>query len=182
MEKGVPYDSHLLCNTLSGKAPPAARKAGLRVRVSSQPGVADRDIKAPRDFSIVDENATNSERRQTAQTVLTVYDRDNKLLSRLNHRISLSFDEMRNIFGDEEESLRGSSVSGDSEKKVLQEEKVSTTETAREKISEHERVQQARERFEKKIGISVSEEDFTLLKKEGFSKKIEELIIRILAE
>ncbi len=143
--------------------------------------VADRDIKAPRDFSIVDEKATNSERRQTAQTVLTVYDRDNKLLSKLNHRISLSFDEMRNIFGDEEESRRGSSVSGDSENKALQEEKVST-ETARKKISEHERVQQTRERFEKKIGISVSEEDFTLLKKEGFSKKIEELIIQILAE
>ncbi|MBE9592089.1 MAG: HD family phosphohydrolase, partial [Proteobacteria bacterium] len=48
--------------------------------------VADRDIKAPKDFFIEDESATEANRKLAARKVLTVYDHDKLLLSRLTAR------------------------------------------------------------------------------------------------
>jgi len=60
--------------------------------------VADRDIKAPRDFFIVDQAATENNRQKAAAAVLTVYDFDGELASRLTTRVKKAFDEQRALW------------------------------------------------------------------------------------
>ena len=57
--------------------------------------VAERDIKSPRDFFIEDQAATETNRRQSVDKVLTVYDFDSELASVLAHNIEAVFAEMR---------------------------------------------------------------------------------------
>ena len=57
--------------------------------------VAERDIKSPRDFFIEDKEATENNRRQAVEAVLTVYDYDAELAEGLTRKVNEVFAEMR---------------------------------------------------------------------------------------
>ncbi|MBW2099978.1 MAG: hypothetical protein JRG68_04315, partial [Deltaproteobacteria bacterium] len=53
--------------------------------------IVERDIKAPKDFFIENQDATQQSRRQAVETVLTVYDHDTILAHTLSRRIDEAF-------------------------------------------------------------------------------------------
>ena len=57
--------------------------------------VAQRDIKSPRDFFIEDRAATETNRRQSVDNVLTVYDYDSELARVLARNVEAVFAQMR---------------------------------------------------------------------------------------
>lgn len=62
-----------------------------------EPGdVAERNIKAPRDFLVEDTSATELNRLQAEEEVLTVYDLDPTLSGTISASVQTAFDEMRN--------------------------------------------------------------------------------------
>lgn len=143
--------------------------------------VAERDIKAPRDFFVVNKDVTEAARKKAMEEVLTVYDRDDTLLPKLSQQVISAFEEMRKIFESEKEKKQAA-PKGKESKTGSAEQTAPLDKQAEEKNSLHSRIQQMKEVFEKKLGIPVSEEAFNLLEKEEFSKNIEELIIQIVAE
>ncbi|MDM8552040.1 HDIG domain-containing protein [Desulfobacterales bacterium HSG2] len=132
--------------------------------------VAERDIKAPRDFFIEDKTATEKAYQRASEKILTVYDRDATLLPRLNRQVTEAFEDMQKLFERE-----------DSQNKTEPETRPEA-ETSAEKPSVHDRVWQMKGDFEKKLGISVSEDAFRLLEREKFSKDIAAVVIEILTK
>ncbi|MBW2407534.1 MAG: hypothetical protein JRF17_09210, partial [Deltaproteobacteria bacterium] len=59
--------------------------------------VAQKDIKSPRDFFIEDQAATETNRRQSVDKVLTVYDYDSELARVLSRNVKAAFTEMRAV-------------------------------------------------------------------------------------
>ncbi len=120
--------------------------------------VADRDIKASRDFFIEDESATEANRKLAVEEVLTVYDYDELLAPRLTMRVQQAFADLRAVFEDE------------------------TQNQSKNKASVHKQIWQMKKGFEKTIGISVSKGAYQVLEKEEFSKDIVCLISKILTQ
>ena len=156
--------------------------------------VATRDIKAPRDFLIEDEDATEAIRKQAVDNVLTVYDHDVNLSSKINRNIANAFDDLQNIL--EPTTSEGSQktsvtpAAGNEEIKTKppsagnEEIKAPSPEAGNEDklLAVHKLVWQKKPEFEEKIGISVSDADYKVLEQEGFSKDTADLISAILAE
>jgi len=63
--------------------------------------VAERDIKAPKDFLIEDIQATETNRKQAAEKVLTVYDHDTALSFALTQRVNQAFADLQAVFNTE---------------------------------------------------------------------------------
>ena len=63
--------------------------------------VAERDIKAPRDFFIEDSAATVKNVQQAVQDVMTVYDHDTGMLPALTARIGGAFAEVRSALAED---------------------------------------------------------------------------------
>jgi membrane-associated HD superfamily phosphohydrolase len=124
--------------------------------------VADRDIKASRDFFIEDESATEANRKLAVEKVLTVYDHDKLLAPRLTIRVQQAFADLRAVFEDE---TQNQSKGAD-----------------KNKVSVHKQIWQMKKGFEKTIGISVSKGAYQVLEKEEFSKDIVYLISKILIQ
>lgn len=124
--------------------------------------VADRDIKSPRDFFIEDESATEVKRKLAVEKILTVYDHDKLLASRLTTRVQQAFADLRAVF--EDEMRDQSEVAG------------------KNKASVHSRIWQMKGSFEETIDISVSKGAYQILEKEEFSKDISHLISKILTQ
>lgn len=124
--------------------------------------VADRDIKSPRDFFIEDESATEANRKLAVEKILTVYDYDKLLSSRLTARVQQGFADLRAVFEDEIQN-QSKGVPKDA-------------------ASAHGRIWKMKESFEKTIGISVSKGAYQILEKEEFSKDIAYLISKILTQ
>ena len=57
--------------------------------------VVERDIKAPKDFFIEDEAATDKNRQQAIAAVLTVYDYDANLAKTLQRKVEQAFGDVR---------------------------------------------------------------------------------------
>ncbi|MDM8525170.1 HDIG domain-containing protein [Desulfococcaceae bacterium HSG8] len=145
--------------------------------------VAQRDIKAPRDFYIINENATATARGEAAKNVLTVYDRDDTLLPKLIQQLNEAFEDMRKIFeAGEKEEKPNAAAPEIADKQLTNQEKITDPSvSADHELSLHERVLYMKKGFEKKIGIPVDDEAFALLEKEKFSKEIPDTIIQIIA-
>ncbi|MEA3429271.1 MAG: HD family phosphohydrolase, partial [Thermodesulfobacteriota bacterium] len=124
--------------------------------------VVDRDIKAPRDFFIEDEAATEVKRKLAVEKILTVYDHDKLLASRLTAHVQQAFADLRSVF---EDKIRDKSKGAD-----------------KNEASVHGRIWQMKGSFEETIGISVSKGAYQILEKEKFSKDISYLISRILTQ
>ncbi|HUV50621.1 MAG TPA: HDIG domain-containing protein [Anaerolineae bacterium] len=124
--------------------------------------VADRDIKSPRDFFIEDESATEANRKLAVEKILTVYDYDKLLSSKLTNRVNQAFADLRAVFEDETQSQ--------------------SKEAPKDKASVHEQIWKMKHGFEKIIGISVSKGAYQILEKEEFLKDIAYFISRILTQ
>jgi len=127
-----------------------------------QAGDISRDnIKAPQDFLIKDKAATREKQRQASQEVLTIYDYNENLLEKIKNQLSTSFAFARKMYNAGSADLKNS---GDDESFADQ------------------RIWQKKDKFEELLGISVSRGAFRILVREGFSKKIENLIYKIVSQ
>ncbi len=142
--------------------------------------VVERNIKAPKDFLIEDEEATESNRRRAVESVLTVYDYDTALASNLGQGLKQAFANIRAVF--EAESKKQKKI-----KPMDTAEDPSIKATAlpsppgKEKLSVHDQIWQMKKDFEDKIGITVNKGAYTILESELFSEDISNLIVEILS-
>jgi putative nucleotidyltransferase with HDIG domain len=141
--------------------------------------VADKDIKAPKDFLIEDREATRANRQRAMQNVLTVYDHDTALASKLSGNVTAAFSDIWAIFQAEKE------------KQESYENRYSTQDPShllrkplprpqKEILPVHKLIWEMKPDFEKKTGITVSQGAFTLLEKEEFAEDISNQITNIL--
>ncbi len=135
--------------------------------------VADRDIKAPKNFFIEDMEATERSRKQAMEGVLTVYDYDTTLLKRLTQRVNQAFADIRVVIeAEKKEQLETNSKTAEA----------TPVKSAAEKPPVKSLVWQKKREFEKKIGFSVSKGAYKILEKEEFSKSISNYIVQILSK
>ncbi|MBT9448232.1 MAG: hypothetical protein GWM81_02075, partial [Desulfobacterales bacterium] len=115
--------------------------------------IAERDIKAPRDFLVKDEAATAEKRQESVRSVLTVYDFDKALQL------------VRNLLDQRPHATPETRKTGTA---------------AEPAFSVHDQIWEHKEAFEKTLGIEVSDEAYTILEKNNFSRTVENSIISLL--
>ena len=114
--------------------------------------VVENDIKATRDFFIEDKEATGIKQKEAALKVLTVYDHDSNLASKLIQNVKQAFADLR---------------------KIIQSEKKNQIKNLSLKPEKLQSLTYTKKRdFEKKLGIDISDGAFAILKKEAFSENI----------
>ncbi|MGD8366515.1 MAG: HDIG domain-containing protein [Desulfobacterales bacterium] len=130
--------------------------------------VADRDIKAPRDFFIEDRAATQANREKAVDQVLTVYDFNPRLGPEIMDRVERAFAMARSSAGDATAPVQGADAapagSADSEQ-----------------ASARDRVWAKKGEFEKILGIEISDGAYRILEREAFSEQIANLIVEIIS-
>ncbi len=137
--------------------------------------VVKKDIKAPKDFLIEDKAATIKKRQQAEDAVLTVYDHDTAILSRIKKNVTDAFALLRKV--SEEAGKLSENTENSTEQGGLP---ASGINRKIKKIPDP--VWNKKKDFEKKLGIEVSHGAFSILIKEKFSPKIADLICRILGK
>jgi hypothetical protein len=133
--------------------------------------VVERDIKAPRDFFIEDQAATDKKRQQAVADVLTVYDFDANLANTLKRNVEQAFGELKSVIEQYPNSPYAESETQSGAETIVPRDP---------KPSLQELIRQKQEQFEETIGIRVSQGAYQVLAKEGFSIKIATLINKIL--
>ena len=139
--------------------------------------IADRNIKALKDFFVEDKAATEVARQQIVEKVPTIYDHDPRIAEQIKDRIHTAFSELhKNI-----STLDGSSATAvetptDPEGTPVAED-VAPDAQEREK-----RMAVFREAFGETLGIEVSQEAFQILTDETTASNISEIMVRILTD
>lgn len=133
--------------------------------------VAERDIKATKDFLIEDYDATEINRRQARENVLTVYDYNSTLYSKLNQQIHAAFENIRTVYNAD---IRLA------EDEIEPSETDLTAETQQPSVSDL--VWEKKPEFQEKLGVAISDGAFNILEKEAFSQDIESYIDKILSD
>ncbi len=131
--------------------------------------IAERDIKAPRDFFIEDEAASSAIREQAVAKVLTVYDYDPRRSLELTANLKKSFHQIHSLLVNDDPEISGPPPGP----APLESGKVSAK--TRKDIAWAQK-----ESLEKQIGLKLSEGDFNLLAKANFDPAISQRIINIL--
>lgn len=137
--------------------------------------IAKRDIKSPRDFFVVDKDATEMNRLQAVRSVLNVYDYDTNLALNLTQRVRRAFSEFRAIFTETNTHGTVPVPLAPSPTSVTQ-----AIEEGSQETTPHALVWAKKEEFENKLGIKVSKGAYQVLEKNEFSIEIENLICKIL--
>ncbi len=132
--------------------------------------VAQRDVKAHFDFLIEDMEATEENRRQAVESVLTVYDHDTAMIADISLRLRQAFSAPRAVIN-KEKNLR--------KNKKGKPEKQPAPGLSDENQTLHDKILQMKAEFEEKIGIPVSDEDFRTLEKDEFSIQTQNLIQQV---
>ena len=132
--------------------------------------VAEKNIKATKDFLIEDKDATEANRKEAVGKLLTVYDHDVILSQAINRNVKKAFNDIRTVFNAEKNQ----------NKIALKPSKTASTDTIA--TSVHNLLWQNKADFEEKIGISVSDGAYNILEKENFLPNIATLICSILKE
>jgi len=109
--------------------------------------VAEKDIKAPRDFFIEDKDATEEKRNSAMEGILTVYDHDTKLSTQISERIDTAFSDLRTLIQTEKATYR---------KTVSELFDMNTSGLANLNKRIHDQIWEKKPAFEEKIGIPVS--------------------------
>ena len=136
--------------------------------------VAERDIKAPEDFFIEDQAATEKNRQQAVAEMLTVYDYDANLADILKRNVEQAFGEIRKLIESSQNSNpRETENQAASAAAMAPEDKNRLLETL---------IREKQGQFEATIGISVSPGAYQALAKEKFSSNIANLIVKILTK
>ena len=134
--------------------------------------VAERDIKATKDFLIEDRDATEANRREAVGKVLTVYDHDVTLSETINQNVKKAFNDIRAVFKAEKNQ----------NKITLKSSETASNGTIKRATSVHDLIWQQKADFEENIGISVSDGAYKILEKETFLPNIANLICSISKE
>jgi putative nucleotidyltransferase with HDIG domain len=135
--------------------------------------VVERDIKAPEEFFIEDQAATEKNRQQAVAGVLTVYDYDANLAATLKHNVEQAFGDMRTLI-ESSQSEKSPPLDDPAEPAAMApEDKNRLLETL---------IREKQNQFEATIGMSVSKGAYQALAKEKFSKNIANLIAKILTK
>lgn len=129
--------------------------------------VAEKDVKAQRDFLVEDQTATEIKRQQAVQDVLTVFDIDTELAGRLARNVDEAFADMR--------ALRKTALDTRIPLPASAPEAAFAT-GADKKSAAAPQPDEIRKNFEDRLGIRVSKGAFTALETEGYSKRIAEAI------
>jgi len=127
--------------------------------------VVESNIKSPKDFLVEDKDATQKKREEAARTILTVYDFEDGLASKLENRINDAFKHMRTLVSEHSldmEKIADGNTEGGLEKDVQ----------LPAPLSQHDIIWQQKPVFEEIIGIQVSKGAYKLLEKEVFSESI----------
>ena len=122
--------------------------------------VAERDIKAPKDFFVEDKAATEKKRQQATSEVLTVYDFDADLAKTLGKNVDQAFEELRAVI-DAHQNRKSQELATPLElEEMIFEGQI---------LSLHDQLWAKRKQFEDEIGFQVSKGAFRVLEKEQFS-------------
>lgn len=134
----------------------------INIRNYSLGDVAERDIKAPYDFLMVDKAATEAKRRPALESVPTVYDHDTKLLNQLSQMVKAAFKNHREILVNErlEKALGGNKSS----------------------LSSQDRIWMMKKEFQELIGITVSKQEYEVLVKNAFPESLSDAVTGTLGE
>lgn len=134
--------------------------------------VAERNIKATKDFLIEDRDATEANRREAVAKVLTVYDHDVTLSETIKQNVKKAFNDIRAVFKAEKNQ----------NKITLKSSETASNGTIKRATSVHDLIWQQKADFEENIGISVSDGAYKILEKETFLPNIANLICSISKE
>ena len=135
--------------------------------------VAERDIKASKDFLVEDRVATEESRRRASDAVLTVYDHDITLASRMGQQIGEAFKKLQAVINPFEKPKEKTLAEASVEK---------ATEPAASEADLQKQLWENKKDFEEKIGVGISKGAYALLINENFSDSVSGLIKKILAE
>ncbi len=124
--------------------------------------IADKNIKAPKDFLIEDRMATTEKRAQARDAILTVYDHDRFLSESLSRQIKQAFSLPRSVY---ESNGKASNADPPDQQEAI-----------------HNRIWELKPEFEKALGITVNNGAYNILQRERFSPEISGLIIQILSK
>jgi membrane-associated HD superfamily phosphohydrolase len=135
--------------------------------------VAERDIKAPKNFFVEDKSATEKKRQQAMADVLTVYDYDADLATTLGQNVDQAFAGLRGVIEAEKSRISQESATALEVEEIIFEDN---------RLSLHEQLWAKNKLFEEKIGFRISKGAFRALEKEDFSANIVVIIQKILSE
>ncbi|MBP1724962.1 MAG: receptor with intracellular metal dependent phosphohydrolase [Deltaproteobacteria bacterium] len=127
--------------------------------------VAERNVRAVRDFLVPDEAATEQRRQEAATNSLAVYDLDEEPIRNLRQRLASAFAVVRPLFLDTGSSGRG----GEGGARGLREMQKSP----------REQVFALKKEFEAKVGGTLSDRDYAILVQEKFDPRLEEGVTRL---
>ena len=153
--------------------------------------VAERDIKASRDFLIEDRQATEANQRKAAEETLTVYDYDVLLARNLTHNIDQVFRDMRSSLAELEakEKLRAAAVQQADNAAALGHPQLEApappaAPPAEKKggLAVPKAFLEKQNEFGEKLGINVPDDVYRLLVKSRFSQNIADRMVQILYE
>ena len=136
--------------------------------------VAEKNIKSPKDFLIEDKEATEKKRRETGRSVLTIYDFDDTLTSKLKERITHAFEHMRAL---PVASGPGAIDEGTDGRKNR---KPGNTIPRIQTPSRHDLILKEKQPFEDMLGVRLSDGIYEVLEKDNFSESITQEIVRLL--
>ncbi len=138
--------------------------------------IADRDIKASRDFFVEDRAATEANRQHVIEQILTVYDHDPRIADQMTEKVRTAFARMRKSLKELESTLQTSPVANTEGTPATP----PTVDTASEDLENAMMAQ--KETFATLLGIEISRGAFRFLISEGFAPPIAETIIRIVTD
>ena len=136
--------------------------------------VAEKNIKAPKDFLIEDQAATEANRERAVENVLTVYDYDKALTPALNKRIETLFAEWRKIIEDSRQPQETIAAPTETPAGIAPQPQVKAT-------AWQDKIRQEKQNFTQRIGIDISDGAYKILMKEEFSADIADTIVQILS-
>jgi len=138
--------------------------------------VVERDIKAPKDFLVQDDMATEESRKRAVEGVLTVYDHNTTLLLQLKKNIRAAFSIVQQIINTENQGQ----LNNQPVRPARDIESVPEPAHPVSKVSLQDMILQKKAEFEEKLGISVSKDAYRVLESNQFSTEIPALLIQIL--
>ncbi|MEN8246531.1 MAG: HDIG domain-containing metalloprotein [Thermodesulfobacteriota bacterium] len=145
--------------------------------------VVERDIKATKDFLFEDKPATERQRAQAVEAILTVYDHNTALTAQLIQRVDTAFDDMRGVVTAAVPPAEHTKAADENEvKPPADAADTPAAESQGTSLSLHDLMIAQKPAFEKSMGVTFSKGAFVILEKEGFSVDISGYIARILSD
>ncbi len=129
--------------------------------------VAEKNIKSPKDFLIEDKGATQKKQEEVALSVLTIYDFDDALASRIEDRIAKAFGHMQDLLAENTVQLPADPPDGENARGSLSE-----VSSSPQPLSLHDLIWKEKTTFEKMLATEVSNGAYKLLEKQAFATPI----------